>query len=172
VEHGSKDLAAIGLGSNLGDRENTLDRAFFELSRIPGVELLAKSNLYETEPVDLPEQPYFLNAAALLSYSGSAQELLQGLLNLESHFGRVRLREKGERTLDLDLLFLGNQIHREPTLFLPHPRLHLRRFVLVPLAEIAPNWVHPIEKKSVSELLAACPDTASVVRYAPKQSEL
>ena len=136
--------AFVGLGANLGDRERTLHAAVDALAAEPGIELVAASTLRETEPVGVGEQPRFLNGAAELETSLGARELLDRLLAIEQGFGRVRTPgEHGPRTLDLDLLLYGDDVIDEPGLTVPHPRLHERRFVLEPLAELAPNLVVP-----------------------------
>ena len=136
--------AYVGLGANLGDRKRTLLAAVDALAAEPGVEVVAVSALRETEPVGVGEQPRFLNGAVALETTLSARDLLERLLALEQRFGRVRMPgEHGPRTLDLDLLLYGDEQIDEPGLTVPHPRLHERRFVLEPLAELAPGLVIP-----------------------------
>jgi 2-amino-4-hydroxy-6-hydroxymethyldihydropteridine diphosphokinase len=137
-------LAYVGLGANLGDRERTLREAVDALAAEEGIEVLAVSALRETEPVGVGEQPLFLNGAVELETTWTARELLDRLLAVEQRFGRVRTPgEHGPRTLDLDLLLYGDEVIDEPGLTVPHPRLHERRFVLEPLAELAPGLVVP-----------------------------
>ena len=132
--------AYVGLGANLGDRERTLRAAVDALAADEGIEVVAVSNLRETDPVGVGEQPRFLNGAIALETTLSARELLDRLLAVEQRFGRVRVPgEHGPRTLDLDLLLYGDEVLDEPGITLPHPRLHERRFVLEPLAELAPG---------------------------------
>ncbi|HEY2311807.1 MAG TPA: 2-amino-4-hydroxy-6-hydroxymethyldihydropteridine diphosphokinase [Gaiellaceae bacterium] len=136
--------AYIGLGANLGDRERTLRAALDALAAEDGVEVVAVSTLRETDPVGVGDQPRFLNGAAELATTLTARELLHLLLAVEQRFGRVRVPgEHGPRTLDLDLLLYGDEELDEPGLTVPHPRLHDRRFVLEPLAELAPVLVIP-----------------------------
>ena len=136
--------AYVGLGANLGDREATIRAAVEALSADEGIEVADLSTLRETEPVGVGEQPLFLNGVVALDTTLSARELLDCLLEIEQRFGRVRISgEHGPRTLDLDLLLYGNEVIDEPELRVPHPRLHERRFVLEPLAELAPGLVVP-----------------------------
>ena len=136
--------AYVGLGANLGDRERTLRDAVNALSAEDGIEVVAVSTLRETEPVGVGEQPLYLNGAAELETTLAARELLDRLLAVEQRFGRVRVPgEHGPRTLDLDLLLYGDGVIEEAGLTVPHPRLHERRFVLEPLAELAPGLVVP-----------------------------
>jgi 2-amino-4-hydroxy-6-hydroxymethyldihydropteridine diphosphokinase len=146
--------AYVGLGANLGDRERTLRAAVDALAAEDGVELVAMSTLRETEPVGVGEQPLFLNGVVSVDTELAARELLDLLLALEQRFGRVRVPgERGPRTLDLDLLLYGREEIDEPGLSVPHPRLHERRFVLEPLAELAPGLVVP-GRGDVESLLA------------------
>lgn len=136
--------AYVGLGANLGDRERMLRAAVDALAAEEGIEVVSVSTLRETEPVGVGEQPRFLNGAAELETTLTARELLDRLLAVEQRFGRVRIPgEHGPRTLDLDLLLYGDEVIDEPGLTVPHPRLHERRFVLEPLAELAPGLVVP-----------------------------
>ena len=137
--------AYLGLGSNLGDREQTLLAAAEALRSEPGVELVAVSGLIETEPVGLLDQPRFVNGVAVLETTLSARALLEVLLDVERRFGRIRegVPAQGPRTLDLDLLLYGVAEIDEPGLRVPHPRLHERAFVLEPLAELAPGLEIP-----------------------------
>ena len=147
--------AFIGLGSNLGDRRATLDAALAALGGIAGIAVGDVSRYHETEPVGGPPgQGLFLNAAAALATTLSPLGLLQELRNVESLFGRVRTVHWGPRTLDLDLLIFGEQIITTPELTVPHPGLTVRRFVLEPLAEIAPEAWHPVAGCTIKELLA------------------
>jgi 2-amino-4-hydroxy-6-hydroxymethyldihydropteridine diphosphokinase len=146
--------AYVALGANLGQREITLRAAVDALGAEEGIEVVAFSALRETEPVGVGEQPLYLNGAVALETTLSARELLDRLHALEQRFGRVRVAgEHGPRTLDLDLLLYGDAELDEPGLVVPHPRLHERRFVLEPLAELAPGLVVP-GRGEVESLLA------------------
>jgi 2-amino-4-hydroxy-6-hydroxymethyldihydropteridine diphosphokinase len=148
-------LALIGLGSNLGDRQATLEGAVAALRDTPGVVVEQVSSFHETEPVGGPAgQGWFLNAAAALETSLDPFQLLKALQEIETRFGRVRTVVWGERTLDLDLLLFGGWIIDTPRLKVPHPRLPGRRFVLEALAEIAPMAVDPVTKRTVARMLA------------------
>jgi 2-amino-4-hydroxy-6-hydroxymethyldihydropteridine diphosphokinase len=136
--------AYVGLGANLGEREGTLLAAVDALGGEEGIAVVAVSALRETEPVGVGEQPRFLNGVVALDTTLTARGLLDRLLALEQRFGRVRVPgEHGPRTLDLDLLLYGGETIDEPGLAVPHPRLHDRRFVLEPLAELAPGLLVP-----------------------------
>ena len=136
--------AYVGLGANLGDRDRTLRAAVDVLAGEAEIEVVAVSTLRETEPVGVGDQPRFLNGVAELETTLTALDLLDRLLALEQRFGRVRIPgEHGPRTLDLDLLIYGDEAIDGPGLTVPHPRLHERRFVLEPLAELAPGLVVP-----------------------------
>nr|MBL8410275.1 2-amino-4-hydroxy-6-hydroxymethyldihydropteridine diphosphokinase [Dechloromonas sp.] len=137
------NTAFIALGANLGDPAATLRAAFGALANLPESRLVHCSSLYRTAPVGILDQPEFVNAVAQLATTLPPETLLDGLLEIEQRFGRVRAEKNGPRTLDLDLLLYNDQFVDLPRLTLPHPRLHLRAFVLQPLAEIAPDLVIP-----------------------------
>jgi 2-amino-4-hydroxy-6-hydroxymethyldihydropteridine diphosphokinase len=143
---------AIALGSNLGYRERNLREAIAAIG--PSVAGLRVSSFYDTAPVGVGEQPRFLNAAATGLTMLLARELLETLLGIEARFGRTRPHPGAARTLDLDLILYGDQIIEEQDLVVPHPRFRERRFVLEPLAEIAPDWVDPVTGRTVRELMS------------------
>jgi 2-amino-4-hydroxy-6-hydroxymethyldihydropteridine diphosphokinase len=148
-------LALISLGSNLGDRKANLDKAIAELGKAEGVAVRAVSSYHETRPVGGPEgQEKFLNSGAVLEITLDSLSLLHRLQEIEALLGRVRSVHWGERTLDLDLVLFGGQTINRSELKVPHPRFSLRRFVLAPLAEIAPEMKDPLTGCSMEELLA------------------
>ena len=149
--------AFVGLGANLGSPETQVRGAIAALAKFPRTRLLAASSLYRSAPVGVGGQPDFVNAVAKVETGLEARELLDELLGTEARFGRERPSPGAARTLDLDLLLYGDRIIDEPGLVVPHPRMHERAFVLMPLAEIAADASIP-RKGSVKTLLAACRD--------------
>ena len=156
--------AYISLGSNLGDRADNLKQAIEQLS-LAG-RIVAKSSVYETEPVDVTSQPWFFNCVVVLDTELSAGELLSHLLSIEQGMGRVRSIPKSARIIDLDILLYGDFAVDTPQLTVPHPAMHSRRFVLAPLNEIAPHAVHPLLDKTVAQLLSDLPEGQEVRRVA------
>jgi len=154
-------LIYLSLGSNLGDRAANLERAVEALSGI-GVRVLRRSSTYETEPVDLLEQPWFLNCVVEAETLLEPRQLLDGLQAIESGLGSRKLVQRGPRMIDLDILFYEAAVIQEAGMEIPHPRLAERRFVLIPLAEIAPEFRHPVLRKTAAELLAATQDRSAV----------
>lgn len=153
----------IAMGSNLGDRLATLESARRDLEQAPGIAIVRTSKIYETAPVGGPEQGAFLNAVLAADVELEAAELGRLLQRIEARFQRRRVVRFGPRTLDLDILAFGDEVVVTPDLEIPHPRLHERRFVLVPLADVAPDWRHPIRHETTLEMLAALPVQASDV---------
>lgn len=151
----------IALGSNVGDRENNLRQAA-DLLREVGVHITRLSSLYETEPVDFLDQPWFLNAVLCAETRLSPHELLSALRQSESHMGSNKPFPKGPRLIDLDILLYDDLTIDEPDLQIPHPRMLQRNFVLAPLAEIAPTLRHPSWPATTAELLANSPDRSAV----------
>jgi len=145
-------LVYLGMGSNLGPREKQLKRAIGELASLPQTEVLNLSSLYETEPVGVKEQPLFLNLVMVLRTEIPPEELLQQLKGIESRMGRGKGRRWGPRPIDLDILLYDHLILNSPRLVIPHPRMHQRLFVLLPLAELAPQLIHPVLGKRIGQL--------------------
>lgn len=142
----------IAAGSNLGDRLHYLDQARQALSAVPGVEFKRSAAIYETDPVGGPIQGKYLNTAWEIETSLTAEELLKTLLDIEKKLGRIRNELNGPRTIDLDILFFGDQVIDQPGLNIPHPRLHSRSFVLSPLLDLCPEKMHPTIQRSVHDL--------------------
>ncbi len=161
--------AYLSLGSNLGDRERNLEDAL-RLLEDDRLRVHRLSSLYETEPVDLPGQPWFLNQVAEVETSLTPLELLARIHYVEAALGRRRGLAKGPRTIDIDILLYGNLALETPDLIIPHPRMAERRFVLQPLAELAPELELPIQGKSVLELLAGTEDQ-QVRQYSRSRTE-
>ena len=156
--------AFILAGTNLGDREANLEFARRELAR--QAKSIRYSSCFETEPVGFLDQPWFLNQAIELETELAPMELLSLCQRIEASRGRMRTFPNAPRTLDLDILLYGDAVIHEEGLVIPHPRLQERRFALKPLAEIAPEAVHPVLKKSIQVLLESCPDSSKVETYA------
>lgn len=154
----------LSLGSNVGDREVNLRAAIASL-KDAGVRVKRVSSFYETEPVDFLEQPWFLNCVVEAETELKPLELLRALREIETKMGSRKLVAKGPRLMDMDILLYGQETMDTPELKVPHPRMHLRRFVLVPLAEIAPHLRHPSWSANVEELFARAVDRSKVKRY-------
>jgi len=161
--------AYLSLGSNLGDREANLRQAIARLETKGRI--VSVSSFYETEPVDFTDQAWFLNCTVALETSEAPERLMAAILDIEKKMGRQRTQGKGPRNIDIDMLLFnkttGEEILDSPTLTLPHPAMHQRRFVLQPLAEIAPTVRHPILKKTIQELVDALPAGQTVRKYQP-----
>jgi 2-amino-4-hydroxy-6-hydroxymethyldihydropteridine diphosphokinase len=159
--------AYIGLGSNLGDRAANLELGIRAM-REKGLKVTRRSRIYETEPVETFAQGPFLNMVVELGgVLPRPDELMRRLLQIEQSLGRNRDRAKGPRTIDLDLLLFGNEISQSEFLTLPHPRLEHRRFVLVPLAELCPEFEHPVLHRTINELLQEMADSSAVNLWLP-----
>lgn len=145
-------IAYIALGANLGDRQANIQTALRRLAQLPTIELVRVSSLYETAPVGTADQPDFLNLAVAARTSLAPQALLDALLHIENQMGRVRTERWGPRVIDMDLLLYGGEQVSLPGLTVPHPRLRERAFVLIPLAEIAPELTLPGDGEKVTDL--------------------
>ncbi len=161
-------LIYLSLGSNLGDRAKNLERAIESLSEF-GMRILRRSSIYETEPVDFLAQPWFLNCVVEAETSLAPRQLLEELQAIERKLGSKKLVPRGPRIIDLDVLFYESNVIQEARMQIPHPRLAERRFVLVPLAELAPELRHPVLRKTAAELLAATQDGSAVRIWQPSK---
>jgi 2-amino-4-hydroxy-6-hydroxymethyldihydropteridine diphosphokinase len=154
----------LSLGSNMGDRAENIARAIAALRR-RGVRVTQESSLYETEPLEIREQPWFLNCAIAAETELSPGRLIEVLLEIEREMGRERLVPKGPRLIDMDIVLYGLDIVKEPGLEIPHPRMAERKFVLVPLAEIAGEVNHPVAMMTIAEMLEATADRSEVGKW-------
>ena len=157
-----KQVAYLSLGSNLGDREQNLREAIRRASALGRI--VAVSSFYQTEPVEFTDQPCFLNCVIALETATQPAQLMAELLRIEHEMGRQRVLKKGPRSIDIDILLFGDDVVNTPELTIPHPAMARRRFVLEPLAEIAPELRHPVAGKTVRELLAELPPGQTVKR--------
>jgi 2-amino-4-hydroxy-6-hydroxymethyldihydropteridine diphosphokinase len=146
-------IAYLALGSNLGDRPGNLARAIEQLASTD-LRVLRISSVWETEPRDLPDQPWFLNQVIEVETSLFPRQLLQRLHRVERSLGRVRAIPKGPRLIDIDILFFGRAVVASPDLKIPHPRMPDRRFVLEPLAELVPDLRHPVTRRTIRQMLS------------------
>jgi 2-amino-4-hydroxy-6-hydroxymethyldihydropteridine diphosphokinase len=156
-------IAYLGLGSNLGHREENIARALELLGRRVGIERI--SSIYETEPVGYREQPWFLNAVCRVSTMLEPFDLLRLVKEVEGELGRIPSFTNGPRIIDIDILLYGDEVLQANDLTIPHPRLAERPFVLVPLAEIAPELVHPVVKRTIEQLLQEVQSSHHVRRW-------
>jgi 2-amino-4-hydroxy-6-hydroxymethyldihydropteridine diphosphokinase len=163
------EIVYLSLGSNVGDREAQLREAIRRLKSVGRVQFV--SPIYESEPVDFIAQPLFLNCVVAVETSSTPAHLIQQALAIEKAMGRERTQKKGPRTIDLDILLFGNEVVDTPELTIPHPAMERRRFVLQPLAEIAPEARHPLSGKSVRELLEELPAGQSIRLWQKPQDQ-
>ena len=160
-----KKRAYLCLGSNLAGRRRSIERALEEI-RAEGVEVTRVSSLYESEPVDVTNQPWFLNCVAEVESELMPLQLLHRMQRVEQRLGRRRGVRRGPRTIDIDILLFGNHIVHTPVLTIPHPRMTERRFVLEPMRELAPELRHPVSRRTMTELLSEVRDRSRVERTA------
>jgi 2-amino-4-hydroxy-6-hydroxymethyldihydropteridine diphosphokinase len=156
----------LSLGSNVGDRLANLNTALERLGNLGDV--VAKSSIYETEPVEFVAQPWFLNCVVRLDTEKMPKQLLAAILKIERDMGRQRERKKGPRTIDVDILLFGNSVVEAPGLTIPHPSMHERRFVLEPMSEIAPGVRHPVFKRTMGALRDNLPAGQAVRRLSAR----
>lgn len=154
-------IAYLLIGSNLGDRALYLEKASLHIQQQCG-QIVKQSGYYETAPWGFVDQPAFLNQALSIETPLTPSALMETLLNIEENMGRIRSVKMGPRIIDLDILLVDQQIANTPLLQLPHPAMHLRRFALIPMVEIAPLLKHPRFHKTMTQLLDECPDDADV----------
>ncbi|MGQ9607936.1 MAG: 2-amino-4-hydroxy-6-hydroxymethyldihydropteridine diphosphokinase [bacterium] len=154
----------IGLGSNLGNKKENIRQALSLLNEVEGITIVKISSFYETEPVGYEDQNWFINAVAQIETSFSPQEILKIFKEIEQKIGREESIRWGPRKIDLDILFYDQLVYKSNDLIIPHPRLHERAFVLVPLAEINKELMHPIYNKSINKLLSELNTTKKVTK--------
>lgn len=161
----------LGLGSNVGDRLKFIELAIERIGAIEGVELTKKASVYETEPWGVQDQGFFLNSAVEIETSLTAEELHKEIKTIEQDLGRENRGKWEQREIDIDLLFYGDEIIDTDTLKIPHNRIEDRRFVLVPLAELDAEFVHPVLKKNIAELLSETSDNLEVSKLTENVQE-
>lgn len=156
--------AYLLLGTNLGNREQNLQQAIAAIKMLCG-KLTASSSVYTTAAWGITHQPDFLNQVICIDTTLSAQQLIKLLLDIEKKLGRKRIVKMGPRLIDIDILLMENTVIHEPDLIIPHPRMQQRKFVLIPLNEIAPAIIHPVFNKTISQLLKDCEDNLDVKKF-------
>ena len=160
---GSMETAYIGIGSNIGRKIDHCKRAISLMGRLEGCSVRVQSPFYRTEPVGVEGQDSYVNGVVCVDTDLSAGTLLKRLLEIEADMGRVRRKKWDARVIDLDILLFGSRIIQKPDLIVPHPLMHLRRFVLTPLLQIAPDLIHPVLRKSMQELAGSLSGDGQVV---------
>lgn len=158
------NIAYLLIGGNIGNREENLIKAIFLIEQNCG-KVIAKSSIYETAAWGNEQQPDFLNQVIKIETILEPTKLLENILQIENKMGRIRSKINDPRTIDIDILLFNKIALTRENLTIPHPRLHLRKFVLIPLAEIANNLIHPVLKESIGDLLKKCTDTLYVKKF-------
>jgi 2-amino-4-hydroxy-6-hydroxymethyldihydropteridine diphosphokinase len=157
------ESAYIGIGSNIGHKIDHCKRAISLMGKLEGCSVRLQSPFYRTEPVGVEGQDTFVNGVVCVDTDLSALTLLKRLLKIETDMGRVRLKKWDARVIDLDILLFGSRVINKPDLVVPHPLMHLRRFVLTPLLQIAPDLIHPVLCQSIRELAGVLPENGQAV---------
>jgi 2-amino-4-hydroxy-6-hydroxymethyldihydropteridine diphosphokinase len=157
------ETAFIAIGSNLGRRELNCREAVVRMGKIPGCRVVAQSGLFRTEPIGVHDQDWYVNGVAALATDLPPRPLLETLLAIEAAMGRERKEKWAARTIDLDILLYGQTVMDEADLKIPHPLMHLRRFVMVPINRLAPHLVHPVLQRTMAEILAGLPEAGQAV---------
>jgi len=152
----------LSLGSNVGDRMQYLKQALDALNGIEEITVFDSSSVYETQPVDEPEQEFFLNMVVAARTRFEPKELLKQLKSIEKKLGRKQRKDKGPREIDIDIIFFGDEVIDEPDLKIPHEHFHKRKFVLVPLSHMIPGFMSPVHDKTINDLLKECPDESYI----------
>jgi 2-amino-4-hydroxy-6-hydroxymethyldihydropteridine diphosphokinase len=155
--------AYIGIGSNLGDKLGNCRSAVDRIRRLPGCEVTAQSGFYRTAPVGVKGQDWYVNGVVAVSTANPARHLLKSLLAIETEMGRERRRKWDARIIDLDILLFGDEVIDEEDLTVPHPMMHMRKFVLVPMVSMSPEVIHPVLEKPMAALLSGISDESQTV---------
>ncbi len=167
-----RHIAYIGIGSNVGDKVRHCERAVSEILKVDQHKLLAKSSFFKTQPIGYPDQDWFINGVIKIETDLSPHELLRDLKAIELKLGRKKTFHWGPRLIDLDLLFFDHEEIKTPELSVPHPHLHERQFVLIPMAEIDRDFIHPVFKMTIQQLLNNLQEDQGVEKFQPLLSDL